>query len=81
MNSAHGVMCGRPDFHRLLSDIDIGQLFELMIHARQFSLYIVGRIRQLLLDPGNVQVNATVRTPPSLFDFANNAARDMIARQ
>ena len=31
---AHYVVSGGSNFHRLLCDIDVGQLFKLMIHAR-----------------------------------------------
>ena len=31
----------RPDFHRLLRDVDVAELFELVIHARQLALDVL----------------------------------------
>ena len=71
----------RSHLHRLLRDIDVGQLFELVIHARQLALNVIGGVWKFLLDPRDVEINAAVRTSPSLFDFAHDAARDVIACQ
>ena len=64
MNAAHDVMRSRPNFHRLLGDIDIGELFELVIHARQFLFDVLGRVRDFFLDPRDVEKDAAVRTVP-----------------
>ena len=81
MNAAHDVMRCRSHFHRLLRDIDIGQLLELVIHARQLALDVIGGVWKFLFDPRNVEVNAAMRTSPALFDFAYDAARDVIPGQ
>ena len=81
MDTAHDVMSGRPDFHRLFGDVDVRQLFELVIHAWQFSLNVISGVGELLFDPGDIEINAAVRAPPSLFDFPDNAAGDVISRQ
>ena len=64
MNSAHDVMRSRPNFHRLFRDIDIRQLFELVIHARQFLLDVLGRVRDFLFDPGDVEIDPAMRDFP-----------------
>ena len=35
LHATHDVMRGRPDFHRVFGDVDLRELFELMIHAGQ----------------------------------------------
>ena len=70
----------RTDFHRLFGDIDVGQLLELVIHARQFLFDIVSRVRNFFLDPGDIEKNAAMRTPPALFDFTYDATRNVITR-
>ena len=67
------------DLHWLLRDVDVGELLELVIHARQFALNVLGRVRQLLFDPGNVEVNAAMRASPALLDLTHDTPRDMIA--
>jgi len=47
---------GRTDFHRGLGDVEIGELLELVIHARQLALDVLGAVRELRLDPGDVEV-------------------------
>src|SRR5690348_7116961 len=51
------------------------------MHARQFAFNVVRRVRYLLFDPGDIQINAAVRASPALFDLPYDAARDMIAGQ
>ena len=60
-------MCGRPDFHRFLCDIDVGQLFELVIHARQFAFDVFCRVWDFRFDPGDIEKHAAMGLPlPSL---------------
>ena len=54
-NAAHRVMARRADFHRLGGDVDVGQLFELVVHRWQFSLDCLGASLA-----GNVQEYASV---------------------
>ena len=35
LDAAHHVVTGRADLHRLLGDVDVGQLLELVVHRRQ----------------------------------------------
>ena len=81
MDTAHDVVRSRADFHRLLGDIDVAERFELMIHARQLAFDVLFRARKPFLDPRDVEINATVRRPPPLFNFAHDATRDVIPGQ
>ena len=65
----------------LLRDINVGELFELMIHARQFPFDVVLGVRHPFLDPGNIEKDAAMRTPPPCLDFAHDATRDVITGQ
>ena len=60
-DAAHDVVRGRADFHRLLGDVEVGQLLELVIHARQLALDVRLGVRELLLDPRDVEEHAAVR--------------------
>ena len=42
LDTAHHVVTGRPDFHRFLGDVHLGQLHELVIHRRQPALDLLG---------------------------------------
>ena len=80
-NPAHRVVRRRPDLHRLLGDVEVGQLLELVVHARQLPLDVLGGVRELLLDPRDVEEHAAVRAPAPGLDLAVDAARDVVARQ
>jgi len=62
-----------------LCDVDVRQLFELMIHARQLPLDVLGGVRDFFLDPLNVKEHAAVRAAAAFFDFAHDAPRHMVA--
>ena len=79
-DAAHHVMRGGPDFHRLLGNVNIGQLLELVVHAGQFALNVRGGFRDVLPDPGDVEIDAAVRASAAALDFAIDATRHMIAR-
>src|SRR5207244_10003723 len=79
-HAAHDVVGGWSNLHRLLCDVDVCQLFELMIHAWKFSLNVFGGLRHFLFDPRNIEINAAVRTSPALFDLSHDAARHVITR-
>ena len=74
-------MCRRTDLHRFLRDINVGELFELMIHAREFLFDVVLRVRHLFLDPGDIEKDAAMRAPPPCLDFTHDATRDVITGQ
>ncbi len=80
-DASHDVVRSWADFHRLMSDIDVGKLFELMIHARKFSPYMLGGVWKFFFYPGDVEINSPVLAPAPLFDFADDAAGDVIASE
>ena len=80
-DAAHDVMRRRADLHRLGGDVDVGQLLELVIHARQLFLDVLGRVGDLFLDPGNIEKHAAVRAAAAGLHLAHDAAGDVIARQ
>src|SRR6185503_19355379 len=78
---AHDVVRGGPDFHRLLRDVEVRQLLELVIHARELPLDERFGVLELFLDPRDVEEHATVRGPAPSLDLAVDAARDVVACQ
>ncbi len=81
LNAAHDVVRGGPDFHRLLRDVEVGQLLELVIHAGQLFLDVLDRAGNLFLDPGDVEEHAAMRAPAAGLHFAVDAAGHVIARE
>ena len=81
MDATHDVMSGRPDLHRLFGDVDVRQLFELVVHARQLALDMLRSVGKPFFNPGDIEINPAVRRTPALFDFANDATCDVIAGQ
>src|SRR5205807_1141400 len=47
-DSAHDVMGRRPNLHRLRGDVDVAQLLELVVHARQLALDVLGLVQTRL---------------------------------
>ena len=80
-NPAHRVVRRRPDFHRRPRDVEVGELLELVVHARQLLLMCSAAFGSLLLDPGDVEEHAAVRAAAAGLDFAVDAARDVVARE
>src|SRR6185437_4798638 len=78
---AHEVVRGGADLHRLLGDVEIGQLLELVVHAGQLLLDVLGGVRDLLLDPGDVEEDAAVRAAAAGAHLAPDAAGDVVAGQ
>src|SRR5262249_39984764 len=81
LDPAHHVMRSRAHFHRVLRYVDIGQLFELVIHTRQLSLYLLGGFRNALFDPGDIEKDPAVRASTTFSDFADNAAGNVVSGQ
>src|SRR5438105_9019290 len=75
-NPTHHVMSGWSNLHWLLRDIDIRQLLELVIHAREVSFDVLGTIRQAVFDPGDVQKDAAVRTSRPFANFTPDQTRN-----
>ena len=76
LDPAHHVVAGGADLHRLLRDVDIGQLLELVVHRRQL-------LEDLLRRPpgGDVEEHAAVRAAPAGLDLGVDRAGDLVARQ
>src|SRR5437588_12958683 len=77
----HHVMSGWSNLHWLLRDIDIRQLLELVIHAREFSFDVLCTVRQAAFDPGDVEKNAAVRSSTPFANFTHYRARNVIDSQ
>src|ERR1700691_702291 len=74
-------MSRRAHFHRLLGDVNVGELLELVIHAGQLLLYMLRRARNSLFDPRYVQEYAAVRTTPLFSYLPPDAAGHVVAGQ
>src|SRR3954467_9161215 len=81
MNSSHDVMRGRTDLHRRPRDVEVGKLHELVIHRRQLFLDVLRRVRDLFLYPGDIEKHAAVWRSAALFNLADDAASNMVARE
>ena len=80
-NPAHDVVRGRADFHRLLRDVEVGELLELVVHARQLAPDVRLGVGELFLDPGDVEEDAAVRRSAAGLHLAVDAARHVVARE
>jgi len=78
-NAAHHVVGGRTDFHRLLGDVDVRQLLELVIHAGELFLDVLLGVGELRSDPRDVQENTAVWAASSLAHFFDDRTRDVVA--
>ena len=78
---AHDVVGCRTDLHGLLGDVEVGKLLELVVHAGQLFLDVLGPVRDPRLDPGDVEEHAAVRTAPAGFDLPHDAAAHVVACQ
>src|SRR5438093_2576449 len=76
-DAAHHVVRGGPYLHRFRRVVDIGKLLELVIHARQLLLDMLRSVRDLFLDPRNIEKNPAVRASAAGLDLAHDAARDV----
>src|SRR3954464_12450668 len=77
-NAAHHVMRRRADFHRLLGDVDVRQLLELVVHARKFFADMLFAIGELAAYPRDVEKHSSVRAAPAFAHFFHDRARDVI---
>src|SRR5260370_34967547 len=80
MHAAHDVVRGRTDLHRLLRNVDIAERFELMMHTRQLAFDMFLLVRHSFLDPGDIEIDTAMRSPPSFFDVANYPSPAVIER-
>src|SRR5436309_15276733 len=79
-DAAHDVVHRRSNLHRSCGDVDIGELLELMVHARQLLLDVFRSVRDFFFDPGDVEENTAVRTSSAFLYLAQDASYDMISR-
>ena len=80
-DTSHHVVSSGPYFHRFLGNVNVGKLLELVIHTGQLLLYMLGRVRNSLLDPRNVQEHTAVRTAPPFANLPPDAAGHVVAGQ
>ena len=73
-NSSHHVMTGGTDFHGAGGDVHIREFFELVIHARQFFLHILGGL------VGDIEIRAAVLSAAAFADLGVNGTRHHVAR-
>ena len=81
LDAAHDVVGRRADFHRFFGDVDVRQLFELVVHAGEFLLDPLRGARELFLDPLDVEEHTAVGTAPAGLDLAHDAAGHVVAGQ
>ena len=70
------VVARRADLHRLLRDVDVGQLLELVVHRRELLLDVLGRAAR-----GDVEEDAAVRRAAAGLHLGVDRARDDVARR
>ncbi len=62
-DAAHDVVRRRPDLHRLVRDVELGELLELVIHARAACFLMwSSAFGSFVFDPRDVEEHAAVRT-------------------
>ena len=74
-NSAHHIVAGRPDFHRPSRNIHVSQFFELVVHAGQFLLHVLGGL------VGSIQIRPTVFRAAAFLHFGVDGARHHVSRR
>src|ERR1041385_5807249 len=65
-------MTSRTNFHGAFGDVNVRELFELVIHAGKLLLHVFGRL------VGNIQISSTVFATAALANFGVNGARDNV---
>ena len=74
LHPAHHVMAGRPDLHRHLGDVHVGQFGELMMHRRQPPLDLLGG-----QPGGHVQEDTAVLGAPAGLDLGIDRPGHLVA--
>ena len=80
-HSTHHVMGGRADFHRLLRYVNVGKLFELVIHARQLFLDALRCVRNFLFNPCDIEEHTAMWTAATFPHLAPDTTGNVVARQ
>src|SRR5438105_12690256 len=76
LDATHDVVRRWADLHRVLGDVDVRELFELMVHAGQFFFDVVG-----VLLGRDIQKDPAMRAAPPFRDLARDRFGDDVARQ
>src|SRR5229473_2656955 len=72
-DAAHHVVTGGSDFHRAFSDVHVGEFLELVVHAGEFFLHVLGRLLR------DIQIGAAVFGAAAFLDFSVDGAGDDVA--
>ena len=75
-DASHDVVKRRTDLHRLLCNVDVGELLELVVHRRQPAADVVGGPARR-----DVEEHTAVLGPASRLHFCIDRARDLVARE
>ena len=75
-DASHDVVKRRTDLHRLLRDVDVRELLELVVHRRQPALDVLGGAPRR-----DVEIHAAVRSPAPGLHLGVDRAGDLVARQ
>src|SRR5690348_2047708 len=73
-NTTHHVVTSRADFHGAFGDVNVGKLFELVIHAGKLFLYVLGGLMR------NVEIGAAMFSAAAFLNFRVDGAGDDVAR-
>ena len=76
LDTAHHVVAGRPDLHRLGGDVDVGQLLELVVHRGQPAPDELGGTPRR-----DVEVDPAVGRSPAGLDLGVDRASDLVTGQ
>jgi hypothetical protein len=71
-DATHDVVGRRPDLHRALRDVDVGELLELVVHRWQLAADVLGR------QVADVEVDAAVGRAAALLDLRVDRPRDVV---
>jgi hypothetical protein len=75
-DAAHHVVAGRADLHRVLGDIDVSQLLELVVHPGELADDLLGGPLR-----GDIEEDAAVGRASALDDLAADRSGDDVAGQ
>src|SRR5690606_6138152 len=64
---------------RYARDVDVRELLELVVHARQLATDVFVCLRHAFADPRDVEEHPAVRTAAPFTDLADDAARHVVA--
>src|SRR5207249_2181643 len=77
-HAPHDVVRRWANLHGGRRDIQVRELLELVVHARQLSLNVLRCIWKFFFDPGNIEKYAAMWTAASRLHLAHDATRDVV---